>query len=167
MKKLLKWFVVLFVSSFVIIFNIWYFIICAFTPEYYQNTNLTSDETKFIKAREYLSGLGGDTSAVLYVSLPTKLAETILSDYTYMPINHTDHAGSMYGVDVSKSVGGLTTLTFGTLDKKGTFFQLEHEDDWIYNRTDWSHYFWTAAGYNALIFILLFVIVKQMNNVLN
>ncbi|PLT52011.1 hypothetical protein [Bacillus amyloliquefaciens] len=174
MKKLLKWFVVLFVSSFVII--------CAFTPEYYQNTNLTSDEiirfeklyhidfpdeTKFIKAREYLSGLGGDTSAVLYVSLPTKLAETILSDYTYMPINHTDHAGSMYGVDVSKSVGGLTTLTFGTLDKKGTFFQLEHEDDWIYNRTDWSHYFWTAAGYNALIFILLFVIVKQMNNVLN
>ncbi|BCT27711.1 hypothetical protein BVAD3_13850 [Bacillus velezensis] len=79
MKKLLKWFVVLFVSSFVIIFNIWYFIICAFTPEYYQNTNLTSDEiirfeklyhidfpdeTKCIKAGEYLSGLGGDTSAV-------------------------------------------------------------------------------------------------------
>ncbi|BBA75979.1 Uncharacterized protein YkuH [Bacillus velezensis] len=84
-----------------------------------------------------------------------------------MPINHTDHAGSMYGVDVSKSVGGLTTLTCGTLDKKGTFFQLEHEDDWIYNSTDWSHYFWTAAGYNALIFILLFVIAKQMNNVLN
>ncbi|AHZ15367.1 hypothetical protein V529_13410 [Bacillus velezensis SQR9] len=44
---------------------------------------------------------------------------------------------------------------------------MEHEDDWIYNRTDWSHYFWTAAGYNALIFILLFVIAKQMNNVLN
>ncbi len=86
----MKMVLVLFVSSFVIIFNIWYFIICAFTPEYYQNTNLTSDEiirfeklfhidfpdeTKFIKAREYLSGLGGDTSAVLYVSLPTKLAE--------------------------------------------------------------------------------------------
>ena len=182
MKKLLKWFVVLFVSSLAIIFNIWYFIICAFSPEYYQNTNLTSneiirfeklyhidfpDETKFIKAREYLAGPGGDTSAVLYVSLPTKLAETILSDYTYMPINHTDHAGSMYGVDVSESVGGLTTLTFGILDKKGTFFQLKHDDDWIFNSTDWSHYFWTAAGYNALIFILLFVIVKQMNNVLN
>lgn len=72
----------------------------------------------------------------------------------------------MYGVDVSKSAGGLTTLTFGTLDKKGTFFQLKH-DDWIFNSTDWSHYFWTAAGYHALIFILLFVMVKQMNNVLN
>ncbi len=85
----------------------------------------------------------------------------------YMPINHIDHAGSMYGVDVSESVGGLTTLTFGILDKKGTFFQLKHDDDWIFNSIDWSHYFWTAAGYNALIFILLFVIVKQMNNVLN
>ncbi|WP_424162427.1 hypothetical protein ACPA1T_00770 [Bacillus amyloliquefaciens] len=124
---------VLFLSSLVIIFNIWYVIICAFTPEYYQNTNLTSDETKFIK---------------------------------HMPINQTDNAGSMYGVDVSKSVGGLTTLTFGTLDKKGTFFQLRHDDDWVFNSTDLSHYFWTAAGYNALIFILVFVIVKQMNNVL-
>lgn len=72
MKKLLKKLVVLFLSSLVIIFNVWYFIICAFSPEYYQNTNLTSneiirfeklyhidfpDETKFIKAREYLAGL--------------------------------------------------------------------------------------------------------------
>lgn len=71
MKKLLKKLVVLFLSSLVIIFNVWYFIICAFSPEYYQNTNLTSneiirfeklyhidfpDETKFIKAREYLAG---------------------------------------------------------------------------------------------------------------
>ena len=28
----------------------------------------------------------------------------------------------MYGVDVSKSVGGLTTLTCGTLDKKELSF---------------------------------------------
>ncbi|MDR4227465.1 hypothetical protein FO507_08800 [Bacillus mojavensis] len=182
MKKLLKMSAVLFLSSLVIIFNIWYFIICAFTPEYYQNTNLTSDEkirfeklyhidfpdeTKFIKAREYLAGPGGDTSAVLYVSLPTKRVEKILSDYTYMKINYTDNVGSMYGVDVSKSVGGSTTLTFGTYDKKGTFFNLKHDNDWMFKGTDWNHYFWTAASINALIYVFVLVIGKQMNKILN
>ncbi|QHE17117.1 hypothetical protein GSY53_15435 [Bacillus subtilis] len=182
MKKLLKKLVVLFLSSLVIIFNVWYFIICAFSPEYYQNTNLTSneiirfeklyhidfpDETKFIKAREYLAGPGGDTSAVLYVSLPTKRVEKVLSDYTYMKINYTDNVGSMYGVDVSKSVAGLTTLTFGTYDKKGTFYNMKPDDDWMYKGTDWNLYFWTAASYNAVIFVFVLVIVKQMNKILN
>ncbi|MDP4102648.1 MAG: hypothetical protein Q8915_16140, partial [Bacillota bacterium] len=38
---------------------------------------------------------------------------------------------------------------------------------WMYKGTDWNLYFWTAASYNAVIFVFVLVIVKQMNKILN
>ncbi|EIF13313.1 MULTISPECIES: hypothetical protein [Bacillus] len=176
MKKLFKVFLFIFIGTAFLVFNGWHLFNSFGAPEYYQKNNISSsdiakfqrnfnihfpDKTRFIKAEEYLTSLGGDDSIKLYISVPSNLIKQLFADYSSLPIHYNDTNFIDYGVNITKSKGSDTYITLQTADDKGYIFDIKKDPEWSYKGVTGTQYLTTTILYNALFILIIYVCNKM------